>query len=169
MFTLWCFFCFFFFQAEDGIRDSSVTGVQTCALPIFLLVGVVELRSVSQGAPVLADRNIDSGGFFALSRFDHLVLQSVRQGHHPFLLRVLGQELLTFLFILLGDFLPLHSRRGDVQLCLHSHQGRLLLVVAHERGAAREDVLYRLAHYIRVHLLRLRAKGLRHPHACRVT
>src|SRR5207237_3701439 len=28
------FFAFFFFQAEDGIRDSSVTGVQTCALPI---------------------------------------------------------------------------------------------------------------------------------------
>src|SRR3989440_2563278 len=30
------FFCFFFFfQAEDGIRDLIVTGVQTCALPIF--------------------------------------------------------------------------------------------------------------------------------------
>src|SRR5438046_6983821 len=29
------FFCFFFFQAEDGIRDWSVTGVQTCALPIY--------------------------------------------------------------------------------------------------------------------------------------
>src|SRR5207237_6755962 len=29
-----CFLLFFFFQAEDGIRDSSVTGVQTCALPI---------------------------------------------------------------------------------------------------------------------------------------
>src|SRR3954449_1325024 len=27
---------FFFFQAEDGIRDESVTGVQTCALPIEL-------------------------------------------------------------------------------------------------------------------------------------
>src|SRR5256885_11654283 len=26
---------FFFFQAEDGIRDYKVTGVQTCALPIF--------------------------------------------------------------------------------------------------------------------------------------
>src|SRR5437660_11205008 len=26
----------FFFQAEDGIRDGHVTGVQTCALPIFL-------------------------------------------------------------------------------------------------------------------------------------
>src|SRR5258708_30931580 len=29
-----CMF-FFFFQAEDGIRDDLVTGVQTCALPIF--------------------------------------------------------------------------------------------------------------------------------------
>src|SRR5699024_11987256 len=28
-------FIFFFFQAEDGIRDRNVTGVQTCALPIF--------------------------------------------------------------------------------------------------------------------------------------
>src|SRR5438132_9938883 len=29
---------FFFFQAEDGIRDHCVTGVQTCALPILLTV-----------------------------------------------------------------------------------------------------------------------------------
>src|SRR5256885_5625082 len=29
------FHFFFFFQAEDGIRDYKVTGVQTCALPIF--------------------------------------------------------------------------------------------------------------------------------------
>src|SRR2546430_12238293 len=28
--------CFFFFQAEDGIRDLTVTGVQTCALPILV-------------------------------------------------------------------------------------------------------------------------------------
>src|SRR5437763_3642247 len=36
---------FFFFQAEDGIRDTSVTGVQTCALPIYrgiLAVAVVD-------------------------------------------------------------------------------------------------------------------------------
>src|SRR5699024_11877392 len=33
-----CFFLvFFFFQAEDGIRDRNVTGVQTCALPISML------------------------------------------------------------------------------------------------------------------------------------
>src|SRR5215467_5281594 len=30
-------FFFFFFQAEDGIRDYKVTGVQTCALPIWLV------------------------------------------------------------------------------------------------------------------------------------
>src|SRR2546422_11279567 len=29
---------FFFFQAEDGIRDVAVTGVQTCALPILKIV-----------------------------------------------------------------------------------------------------------------------------------
>ena len=29
-------YLFFFFQAEDGIRDDLVTGVQTCALPISL-------------------------------------------------------------------------------------------------------------------------------------
>jgi len=28
---------FFFFQAEDGIRDHCVTGVQTCALPIWTM------------------------------------------------------------------------------------------------------------------------------------
>src|ERR1022692_5124466 len=34
-----CVFCrlFVFFQAEDGIRDYKVTGVQTCALPISIL------------------------------------------------------------------------------------------------------------------------------------
>src|SRR5437867_5426077 len=37
MFIFCCVICFFFFffQAEDGIRDRTVTGVQTCALPIF--------------------------------------------------------------------------------------------------------------------------------------
>src|SRR5207237_2164976 len=37
------FVLFFFFQAEDGIRDSSVTGVQTCALPIYPDVGALHL------------------------------------------------------------------------------------------------------------------------------
>src|SRR5205823_9656379 len=36
--------CFFFFQAEDGIRDKLVTGVQTCALPIFRVLSAAKLR-----------------------------------------------------------------------------------------------------------------------------
>src|SRR5947209_1633660 len=36
--------CFFFFQAEDGIRDIGVTGVQTCALPIFDMRQVVAIK-----------------------------------------------------------------------------------------------------------------------------
>src|SRR2546430_9183635 len=42
---------FFFFQAEDGIRDLTVTGVQTCALPISLGMGAVrdsQLGSVTE-------------------------------------------------------------------------------------------------------------------------
>src|SRR3712207_8827729 len=34
--TVYDFF-FFFFQAEDGIRNIGVTGVQTCALPIYVI------------------------------------------------------------------------------------------------------------------------------------
>ena len=37
-----CFF--FFFQAEDGIRDIGVTGVQTCALPIYTVLVMLEGR-----------------------------------------------------------------------------------------------------------------------------
>src|SRR5438876_9900701 len=35
---MFCYYFFFFFQAEDGIRDGRVTGVQTCALPIYFVV-----------------------------------------------------------------------------------------------------------------------------------
>src|SRR3989442_9461626 len=38
----------FFFQAEDGIRDADVTGVQTCALPIFELRDPVALEVEQQ-------------------------------------------------------------------------------------------------------------------------
>src|SRR5438270_9268905 len=38
-------FVFFFFQAEDGIRDLTVTGVQTCALPISQLAEYVSTEA----------------------------------------------------------------------------------------------------------------------------
>src|SRR5437867_5387229 len=43
---------FFFFQAEDGIRDRTVTGVQTCALPIY-----GEGRQAAEGEPATAHRS----------------------------------------------------------------------------------------------------------------
>src|SRR5256885_12990587 len=46
--------CHFFFQAEDGIRDYKVTGVQTCALPISeaeALAEVAPVAAISQTAP----------------------------------------------------------------------------------------------------------------------
>src|SRR5207253_6681479 len=44
-------FFFFFFQAEDGIRDGHVTGVQTCALPIW----PSNRRSTTSTAPPMAE------------------------------------------------------------------------------------------------------------------
>src|SRR5256886_11600023 len=44
--------CFFFFQAEDGIRDLTVTGVQTCALPILARFDGEGLRPVQASAEV---------------------------------------------------------------------------------------------------------------------
>src|SRR6266436_1863868 len=40
----------FFFQAEDGIRDVAVTGVQTCALPILHIGNFVEVKNSRLGA-----------------------------------------------------------------------------------------------------------------------
>src|SRR5699024_11232018 len=42
---------FFFFQAEDGIRDRNVTGVQTCALPIFESARRLTSRRISAATP----------------------------------------------------------------------------------------------------------------------
>src|SRR5690348_17687405 len=39
---------FFFFQAEDGIRDGRVTGVQTCALPIYSKRSNTHLRAAGK-------------------------------------------------------------------------------------------------------------------------
>src|SRR5437764_14489254 len=54
---------FFFFQAEDGIRDTSVTGVQTCALPIWLALTVSGTLAGGEGKPrrivdVSTDRDV---------------------------------------------------------------------------------------------------------------
>src|SRR2546430_11774586 len=49
---------FFFFQAEDGIRDLTVTGVQTCALPISVSTGVS--KSSVSGTSILWSASFDN-------------------------------------------------------------------------------------------------------------
>src|SRR2546425_7157040 len=66
---------FFFFQAEDGIRDKLVTGVQTCALPIAVVFNVAE--DSPQNAPRLLVGNetsvlVDQALWRQLSRATHL-------------------------------------------------------------------------------------------------
>src|SRR5687768_18330044 len=59
-----CSFFFFFFQAEDGIRDVAVTGVQTCALPIS--------RARNGGTITAVDANhivIDNADEYVLRKF----------------------------------------------------------------------------------------------------
>src|SRR3712207_3095320 len=72
---------FFFFQAEDGIRDIGVTGVQTCALPIFVndknrsfFLNELDGFAANTGVVVLATTNhpekLDSSILDRPSRFD---------------------------------------------------------------------------------------------------
>src|SRR6266446_1405481 len=59
---------FFFFQAEDGIRDYKVTGVQTCALPILLEGGIRKAGNRVRITAQLIDAA--SGGHLWAERFD---------------------------------------------------------------------------------------------------
>src|SRR5256885_5413775 len=54
---------FFFFQAEDGIRDYKVTGVQTCALPISHLCPANHSRDVPRIGVSIAVESLTSRSF----------------------------------------------------------------------------------------------------------
>src|SRR5690606_40419399 len=71
---------FFFFQAEDGIRDFHVTGVQTCALPISLvLAGVFSVSSAAAALElnIIAAPDVASWIERNASRFSERVGQEV--------------------------------------------------------------------------------------------
>src|SRR6266850_6084272 len=61
---------FFFFQAEDGIRDYKVTGVQTCALPISRHPGAKYVYDVPAGKAALAAAEAVAYGADAVLRID---------------------------------------------------------------------------------------------------
>src|SRR5256884_7259858 len=69
---------FFFFQAEDGIRDVAVTGVQTCALPIYTLAG---LERPESGTVEFEGRNLYNGSSSSQARFRNKKMGFVFQGY----------------------------------------------------------------------------------------
>src|SRR3712207_9273019 len=54
--------CCFFFQAEDGIRDIGVTGVQTCALPISCWNGRRPMARTAAWSSIWSGRSCPTGG-----------------------------------------------------------------------------------------------------------
>src|SRR5690349_24812622 len=68
----------FFFQAEDGIRDLYVTGVQTCALPIWLETGVVMLTTFDLNEYVYEALRIGASGFLLKDTPADRLLDAVR-------------------------------------------------------------------------------------------
>src|SRR5690554_1889979 len=91
---------FFFFQAEDGIRDADVTGVQTCALPISYdserIHGISTLLAETDGV-ALADMLEEFNS--ALKRSEFIVGQNV-----GFDINVMGSE-----FVRLNMETPMHD------------------------------------------------------------
>src|SRR5205823_9277294 len=75
---------FFFFQAEDGIRDKLVTGVQTCALPIFALLSY---SVVTGQAGVISLCQISFAGIGAIT-----TAQLATNNHWPGLLALVRSE-----------------------------------------------------------------------------
>src|SRR2546427_1822630 len=71
---------FFFFQAEDGIRDLTVTGVQTCALPI--LFGTY--RAQPEGGHERMTIGVDQFRTERDSRLDRMLLQPFRDDAGPY-------------------------------------------------------------------------------------
>src|SRR5689334_23898572 len=65
----------FFFQAEDGIREGTVTGVQTCALPILL-----EVQLVNAVAPFVLNARLRELMRRTPGREKHIVNVSAMEG-----------------------------------------------------------------------------------------
>src|SRR2546429_3732615 len=80
----------FFFQAEDGIRDVAVTGVQTCALPIFPLQNFLHfLAAHRKGTWLAVSGPSEEGGTLAAVSPQELY-GLLRQVHIPLAARQFG-------------------------------------------------------------------------------
>src|SRR5438105_9901266 len=75
---------FFFFQAEDGIRDPLVTGVQTCALPIFqYIAGKISDLRVFEDEQHHMNRSVHDVGGSVLVVSQFTLAGDCRKGRRP--------------------------------------------------------------------------------------
>src|SRR2546426_764506 len=158
-------YCFFFFQAEDGIRDYKVTGVQTCALPIaiatfmLILAAVPDIQLLNLRRAAAARFTLARAGSWAealstirtrpveLAVVDPLLSGEPRT-HEIERLRVLFPSLPLVLYTTLtprtAGVLLTPGQRGvqDVNIARHHDHPRLL----QDPGSTIEDVAQRLGY-----------------------
>src|SRR5260370_13696673 len=134
---------FFFFQAEDGIRDSSVTGVQTCALPISLLLMSGE-RAKALGLTPLARLHS-----FAVAADDPVMMLTAII---PATSKVLGKAALSVADI---DLFEVNEAFASVVLAWQRETGADLdrvnvhgvaIAIRHPLGASRTRLMPTLVH-----------------------
>src|SRR5690625_825319 len=114
---------YFFFQAEDGIRDGHVTGVQTCALPISSCKEIQHLLTRSRVVCGTVASLSGQDEIFDLIDFDRIVVDEASQILEPAIISLLSRGIP---YILIGDHKqlpavvtqPLEDTRVDHPLLL---------------------------------------------------
>src|SRR5690606_38920680 len=134
------FCCFFFFQAEDGIRDFHVTGVQTCALPIstalaarvytfnLCILGVLWSVAMGVGTQILLAHRIGAGQLESAQRQLRQSVRFAALGGVGIVL-VLNLVRVPLLGLFTSDHQVLELTRPLLQLALVLELGRAANVV----------------------------------------
>src|SRR3712207_5718896 len=120
-----------FVQAEDGIRDIGVTGVQTCALPIYWRVPILVLASIGLVyGSLLAFRAPDVRGVIAYSSLAQMCLIVIGlfafndSGLEGALLQMVNHGLISAALFLLAGAVERRAATGDLALLGGMARGR---------------------------------------------
>src|SRR5712672_4005812 len=96
-----CVVFFFFFQAEDGIRDKLVTGVQTCALPIWFGIIIIILMELAMITPPVGINLYVVQGLRKRGKIDDVII-----GASPFVITMLLMIVVLSVWPRLALWLP---------------------------------------------------------------